>query len=466
MRAMSRASSVFSFLILFFGAVAVSLADSGDTRADNPFARIGHIVVIVTENRSFDHVFGLFPGAEGLDAAATGDPQLDRDGRPLPWLPIPGGDRKPNAPFLLEGALAGPEPVDPVHHFYIEQEQIDGGRMDRFVEASNAGGLVMGYRDGRNLAQWRLAREFTLSDHFFHAAFGGSLLNHFFLVCACAPVYPDAPGRLVSALDGQGRLSRTERSPQSALDGAPEWRNAGKVTPDGFAIGTFLPFAPVGPAGADGDVLPAQTAPTIGDRLSEKGIDWAWYAGGWADVVAGRSAPYAAPDKFQTHHQPFLYFANFGPGTPARTGRLKDGAQFFDDARNGTLPPVSFYKPVGRYNEHPAYAELDAGDAHLGEVVDRLRASPNWPDMMIVVVADENGGFRDHVAPPKIDRFGPGTRVPAIIISPFARRGFVDKTIYDGASILRTIEVRFDLAPLTARDAAATDLRAALEPRR
>ncbi len=453
---------------LFLAALFLSTPAAAEGRAEaarNPFAQIGHIVVIVTENRSFDHVFGFFPGAEGLETAGRVPPQLDQDGRPLPYLPMPGMEsRQANAPFLLEGALAGPEKIDPVHQFYVEQEQIDGGRMDRFVEASNAAGLVMGYRDARGSRQWRLAQEFTLADHFFHPAFGGSMLNHFFLVCACAPVYSNAPQNLVSQLDSQGRLARKDTSPKSALDGAPRWRNVGKVTPDGFAVGTFLPFAPVGPVSPEGDVLPVQTAPTIGDRLSEKGIGWAWYAGGWADVASGRTQAYEGDDKFQSHHQPFTYFRNFGPGTRARAEHLKDEADCLEEARRGTLPRVSFYKPVGRYNEHPAYAVFDAGDAHLGEIVDQLRASPNWADMLIVVVADENGGFWDHVAPPKVDRFGPGTRVPALVISPFARKGFVDKTVYDGTSILRTIEVRFGLKSLTARDAAAADLRGALEP--
>ncbi len=465
---MRKAPSLLILATLFLS-VLIGPAAAQDIEAAerNPFARIGHIVVIITENRSFDHVFGLFPGAEGLAAAARAKPQIDRDGRPLPDLPISGIESgQANAPFLLTGALAGPEKIDPVHQFYIEQEQIDGGLMDRFVEASNAGGLVMGYRDARASRQWRLAGEFTLADHFFHPAFGGSMLNHFFLVCACAPLYPNAPDGLVSQLDSQGRLARKSASPTSPLDGAPQWRNVGKVTPDGFAVGTFLPFAPIGPIPPTGDVLPAQTAPTIGDRLSEKGIEWAWYAGGWADVTSGRIQPYAPPDQFQTHHQPFVYFRNFGPGTPARAEHLKDAADFLEDARKGTLPPVSFYKPVGRYNEHPAYAAFDAGDAHLGDIVEALQASPNWADMLIIIVADENGGFWDHVAPPKIDRFGPGTRIPALVISPFARKGFVDKTVYDGTSILRTIEVRFGLAPLTARDAAAADLRGALEPLR
>lgn len=451
----------------------LALASGGAAAAEtgtNPFAPIGHIVVIVTENRSFDHVFGLFPGAEGLEQAARAKPQLDRDGAPLPHLPLTAGLERaaplPNAPFLLDhGGAPAAEPIDPVHDFYHEQEQINGGAMDRFVEMSNSGGLVMGYHDGRGLQQWALAREFTLADHFFHGVFGGSLFNHIFLICACAPTYPDAPPRLVARLDERGRLLRAEDSPASALDGPPKWLQVGKVSPDGVAFGKFLPFAPIGPGdlGLRGEVMPAQTAPTIGERLDEKGVTWAWFAGGWNSVASGRTATYQKPELFQAHHQPFAYFKAYGPGTAGRASHLKDSDDFLAAAAAGTLPQVSFYKPVGRLNLHPVYADFPSSDAHLGEVVSRLRASPNWPDMLIVVAADENGGFWDHVAPPVIDRFGPGTRAPALIISPFAKKGFVDKTVYDTASILRTIEARFELSPLGARDAGANDLRNALE---
>lgn len=435
---------------------------------ENPFARIGHIVIIYTENRSFDHLFGFFPGAEGLNSTAAKAPQRDHDGNAAPFLTFPFKDARfpsqiANAPFALDPLLGeAAEPVDPVHNFYQEQEQIAGGRMDHFVEVSNVGALTMGYRDGRTFRQWRLAQEFTLADHFFHGAFGGSSLNHFFLVCACAPTYADAPQEMRAAIDESGRLLRKETARSG---GDPDFVRVGKVTPDGYAFGKFLPFAPVGPPETQpqGERLPMQNAPTIADRLDEKGVSWAWYAGGWDDVATGRAPPYAAPDYFQVHHQPFLYFAGYGPGDKGRA-HLRDLADLLKDAAAGTLPQVAFYKPVGRFTGHPGYSSLHESDAHVGEIVDKLRASPNWRDMLIVVTTDENGGFWDHVGPPKVDRFGPGARVPTLIVSPFARRGFVDTTIYDTTSILRTIEARFALAPLTARDAAANDLRNALTP--
>jgi phospholipase C len=121
------------------------------------------------------------------------------------------------------------------------------------------------------------------------------------------------------------------------------------------------------------------------------------------------------------------------------------------------LPPVAFYKPQGNLNEHPGYAEVLDGDRHIAEVVDHLRREPQWAHMVVIVTYDENGGFWDHVAPPKGDRWGPGSRIPAIIVSPFAKKGFVDHTPYDTTSILRLITRRFELPMLpglAARDAA------------
>jgi phospholipase C len=233
------------------------------------------------------------------------------------------------------------------------------------------------------------------------------------------------------------------------------------VTPDGYVVGTLYSVnTPHPPGVAAAALVPNQTMPTIGDRLSEKGIDWAWYAGGWDDAIAGNVD---SGDLFQYHHHPFVYFANFADGTAAKTAHLKDETDFVAAARNGTLPAVSFVKPAGIDNEHPNYADVLTGELHVANLIERVRSGPNWKDSVIVVTYDENGGFWDHVSPPRADRWGPGTRVPAIVISPFARAGFVDHTPYETVSILALIEHRWGLAPLGPRDARAADLSAALQ---
>jgi phospholipase C len=204
--------------------------------------------------------------------------------------------------------------------------------------------------------------------------------------------------------------------------------------------------------------VPNQTQPTIGDRLSEKGVSWVWYSGGWRDAVAGH------PDRlFQFHHQPFAFYATYADGTAAKAEHLRDEDDFFRDLASGNLPAVSIIKPIGANNEHPAYAVPLTGQSHAAAIVRAIMNSPFWVDTVIIATYDENGGRWDHVAPPAVDRWGPGTRVPAIIISPFAKRRFIDHTPYDTTSILALIERRWRLQPLGTRDAAANDLTNAFE---
>ena len=225
-----------------------------------------------------------------------------------------------------------------------------------------------------------------------------------------------------------------------------------------WAVNTIQPFNPPFAAGTpDCRRLPPLDGATIGDRLTGAGIDWAWYSGGWNDAVAGHPDPL-----FQYHHQPFAYFANYAPGTAGRS-HLRDESEFLAAARSGNLPAVSFVKPVGAENEHPGYADLSRGEQHTAALIEAVRSSHDWKKTAIVVTYDENGGFWDHVAPPVVDRWGPGTRVPTLVISPRARRHFVDHESYDTTSILATIERRYGLAPLSTRDAAANDLRHAFK---
>jgi len=278
----------------------------------------------------------------------------------------------------------------------------------------------------------------------------------------------------------------------SALDGPPEFARNGNITPpnyfgDGkfYAVNTMQPpYQPSGnkPAAGAGDIryadpdkattLPAQKKATIGDALDARHINWIWYSGAWDAALAdGRRSPLEsrkviyAPDipggnpDFQPHHQPFNYYERFDPKAHAaeRAAHLKDYSALTADAAAGRLPAVAFYKPQGNVTQHPGYASVAEGDAHIADVVAKLRAGPQWPHMVIVITYDEFGGAWDHVSPPQGDLLGPGSRIPALIISPFAKRGTVDHTPYDTGSVLRLITRRFDLDVLpgiTTRDRA------------
>jgi len=460
--------------------------------------RIQHIIVIYAENRSFDHLYGLFPGANGIaNASPEQYTQVDRDGKPLTELPPAwrGNQpdpvfnvRMPNRPFRLDLPPVN-IPIDriatnPIHEFYRNIEQIDGGRNDRFASLSNAGGFTMGYYDGSVMKTWQWAKDYTLADNFFMGAFGGSYLNHQWLICACTPLADSAPASVRAQLDDRGRLKRKPESPGSALQGDIAVFD-GVVTPDGWSINTTEPpYQPSNvPPARGGDprladpsryTLPPQTSKTIGDTLTAKGISWAWYAGAWnAAIRDGMQPPDAkrmvinnrAPGApaFQTHHQPFNYFVQFAPGTAQREQHLKDYDDLVASLDKGDLPQVAFYKPQGSFTEHPGYSPVAQGDVHIAELLDRIKRSPVWSSSVVIVTYDENGGFWDHVPPPPGDRWGPGSRIPAIIVSPFAKGGYIDHTLYDTTSILKLITRRFDLEPLRGVRGAVGDLTNALE---
>jgi phospholipase C len=449
------ACSLFAALL----ALGIPPVSQAKQPASKDLSKIRNIVVIYLENHSFDNLYGLFPGADGLaNGPRRTTLQTDSAGKPYAYLPRvmdtlkkpPEPDHRfpeklPNRPFEIGQYVPKGERIgDPTHRFYQHQQQINGGRMDRFAAVSNVGGLAMGYYDGRDLPLWDFARRYTLADRFFAGTFGGSFINHMWMICACTPRHPNPP-----------KANRVELGPRGELlkDGA--------FTPDGYAVNTiYSSYSPHGPeAGHPEKILPPLTMPTIGDRLSDKGTDWAWYASGWNDALAGKAAP-----SFQFHHQPFAYFKRYGDGTAERAAHLKDEADFLKSIDDGSLPSVVFYKPIGTDNEHPGSTDLLTGEKRVAGILGQLEKSPQWPHMMVIVTYDEHGGFWDHVPPPKGDRWGPGSRVPTLIISPFSRGGHIDHTTYDTTSILKLIETRFGLAPLGSRDARANNLIGALHP--
>lgn len=471
-------------------------------------AHVKNIIVIYAENRSFNNLFANFPGVEKPLSALKAEEyqQRDRDGKLLDTLPpiwkglvpkahvvdhqeyyIPEAAdftrQLPNAPFVLRGPEGEHLPHGVVtrdlwHLFYQNQMQINGGKNDKFAAWADSGALTMGYYGDSvyNLRLWQLAEEYTLCDNFFQGAFGGSFLNHQYLIAARPPFYPNVTSspassqiaELESSDPTDIRLKPLSDSPASALQGAPKFGKSA-LTPEGYAVNTMAPpYWPSGtqdtqnPALADAskpETLVPQQHAHIGNALDTKGIAWAWYAGAWQFALDNKAAQGKFPTMpdFQHHHQPFNYFANLGPDHPkARATHLRDGGigdtsssnKFLADVEKGVLPPVTFYKPQGNLNMHAGYADVASGDCHIAHVINSLKNGPQWKSSVVVVTFDENGGWWDHVAPPKGDRWGPGSRIPALVISPFARKGFVDHTVYDTGSVMRLINRVFDVPPL------------------
>jgi phospholipase C len=486
--------------------------------------KIGHIVVIYAENHSFDEEFGGFPNANGLKNLVPDQyVQRDRDGSVMAKLPPvfggvidghevnPNGQaftqipqsattNMPNAPFSINAKKGGmnlPASVatrDMYHRFYENQMQIDGGKNDKMAAWADSGGMVMGHYDYSGATKdqhplWQLAKDWVLADNFFQSAFGGSYLNHQYLICACANTLtpaqqsrPTSTGGTVtvnpSVLNADGvTLTTNASSPASSLNGPPSFVNSSTITPLDATNNVYYfvntaqpPYLPTGNTTVDpgtgatvpnldnAGTVPPQTATTIGDELSTAGVSWAWYAGAMQYAIDHGSAVASLDTRgnqvpnFQFHHNPFNYYANFAPGTQARADHLKDGGlggdKLIADIDAGNLPAVTFYKPQGNLNGHPGYTDLTTNDEHVIDVVNHLMAGPQWNDMVIIVTYDEFGGQWDHVAPPKGDAFGPGTRIPAIIISPFARKHKVDHTQYDTTSILKLITEKYALPML------------------
>jgi acid phosphatase len=533
-----------SFAALIVGTVAVSGAGAG--RGDDQLKKINHFVVIYEENHSFDNVYGRWEGVNGLASAdAAHTIQIGQGGVPYTCLlqndvnltspPLPADctdtttatsftSHFRNAPFSIEayippsartcpqpgvfapnGLLPSPSNLpggctrDLVHRFYQEQYQLNDGRQNRYTTGSDAVGLTQGYYDTRALPVYAYLHSgghphYAIADDFFQSAFGGSFLNHQWLVAAATPTYPGAPASLHSVIDTNGMPNNyalyhaTGPVSDQALTVFCPSLVAGRACGD-YAVNTIQPTFQ--PTSSNPTKLPPQSGPTIGDRLSAAGVSWAWYSGGWSNAdgdvggpgwtngtgptcsdpesFANPAFPYCPSKVFQFHHQPLNYYASFAPGTSGRT-HLRDEQEFIQLAESSTkdcnLPAVSFVKPVGLENEHPGYTSETRGSDHLVQLLQAIDSSRCAKDTMVIVTYDEFGGQWDHVSPPgqggtagPHDLWGPGTRIPALVVSPFLRGNFVvDHTQYDTTSILATVERRYGLAPLSSRDAAVNDL--------
>ena len=428
---------------------------------------------------------------------------------------------------------------DLVHRYYQEQYQLNNGQQNLYVTGSDALGLSIGYYDTRKLPVYNYlhsdgAPPYVVLDNFFQAAFGGSFLNHQWLVAAQTPTWngvavnDGSAADLHSVVDANGMptsyplyslplgtAARDKALTASCNPPAGRPSTPGTVVCGDFAINTIQPWSqPYLPGTSVTSRLPLLSGLTIGDRLSQAGIDWAWYSGGWSNAAGNvgepgwtngtaplpansRSVapcpdshtipnavwPYCPDNLFQFHHQAFNYFANFREGTDARRKHLRDEAEFIEAARNGHLKPVSFVKPIGEENEHPGYATVNEGSQHLRDLLMAIDDGPDADNTLVVVTYDEFGGQWDHVPPPGQggtdgvhDKFGPGTRIPALLVSRHFDRSTVDHTQYDTTSILATIERRFGLAPvgvkyaagpmIQARDAIVHDFSAAIRASR
>jgi len=428
------------------------------------------------------------------------------------------------------GAQAGGCTRDLVHRFYQEQYQLNGGAMNRYAIGSDAAGLAMGHYDTTQLQSYKYlmgkaAPKFAVADKFFSGVFGGSFANGQWLISATLPEWSGAPDATHAVLDQNGM----PKSQQLAAGTLGEYNYYKSPNADGvkdgqltqacglpttnpkalcgnYVVNTTFPVESPYPARSVVDrLVPLLKYKTVGDRLNDAGVDWAWYSGGWSNANGltgqpgwtngdsavprdyldtdgkpasnprGCSDPTAdpatewpvCPDKdFQYHHQSFNYFYNWSTATPEtqanRARNLQDMAAWYPLTEGNTcgLKPVSFVQELGPRNQHPGYGSAYVGDEQIANVLKSIYEGPCAQDTLTVVTYDEFGGAWDHVPPPgqgsatkgAHDEFGPGTRIPALIVSNALPRSGVDSTTYDLASVIGTITAKYGLEPVNRRD--------------
>jgi phospholipase C len=372
-------------------------------------SRIKHVVFLIKENRTFDTLFGTFPGADG---ATTGQ--------------------------LCDGSTvklrrAADRTDDVEHRFVPALRAMNGGRMNCFDRLWNGGRLqsYVQYHDDQIPNYWAYARRYALADRFFSSVYGPTGIEHLWTIAAQSDRFVDHENRgqygagpareycedhreLAWSFD---RLSPAERDEALRLENS--FRTAGRI--HRFWVKRW----------------PCVDIRTLPDLLSAHHISWKDYRG---------DNPWVEPFKMIRH-------IRYGPDW----ARVVPESQFVRDVGSGRLPAVAWLTPPVGLSDHPP-ASLCEGENWTVRTLNALMRSPLWPSTIVVLTWDDFGGFYDHVAPPHMDLYGLGPRVPAIIISPWSKPGFVEHATLEFSSVLKTIEELHGLPPLAVRDRVANDI--------
>jgi phospholipase C len=335
-----------------------------------------------------------------------------------------------------------------------------------------------------------LADEYSMSDNFHQSVMGGTGANHVMLGTGDAIFWSDGLGNPTTPpshianpnplpgtddvytvdLNFDGNFTECGNPAQpgiqpvlSYLASLPYRPKSNCVPSHYYMINNdspgFLPDGTVDAAGiASGGSIPPTNVRTIGEALNEKGVSWAYYAGAYNAAVQLQHNP-ASTDPAVKVGAAYCNICNFESyataimGDPAqRAAHIKDATDFFAAVDNGSLPSVSFVKPDGLLDGHPASSKFDLFEGMVKKMVDHLKANPElFNDTALLITLDEGGGFYDSGYMQPLDFFGDGPRIPLIIVSPFTRGGHVNHTYTDHVSILKFIERNWHLQPLTAR---------------
>ncbi len=343
---------------------------------------IQHIIVVVMQNSSFDHLFGTFPAPaagtiEGLRPGVPGYVQTDALGNSV-------------SPALLTTLATKALPEGRVPYTQV----MDGGLMDKYAYYN--GDVSMDYYDGTIAGistLWAYAQQYAIADHYFSSVIAEAPTNQLYMVAAS---------------DNNAQYS----------------------------------VQPVyGPCNQPDTAAKPLTIPNVGDQLTQKGVTWGVYMESLGDCTSENP-----------EHNPFQYF------TSTYNQNLWDYTKFATDVSANNLPGVSFVIPNNADDMHPGYGPVTNGAAFLDNLVKAVQATPAWANTAIVVTWDTGGGWYDHVPPPAVDAQGLGSRVPLMVISPLAKKGYVSHAQMDHVSILRFIQNNWGLPPLNSRNSMSNDL--------
>ncbi|HZV78486.1 MAG TPA: alkaline phosphatase family protein [Candidatus Binatus sp.] len=385
-------------LLSSIAVAACTQSGPGDiTRAIAPASK-KHIIIIIQENRSFDNMFNGFPGADTVQRGMT-----PGGGVPLAAVPFENGT------------------LDPGHFHYSYTAAYDGGKMDGF-NGEGTFSAVGGYHpvpeptnypyaylpQSETKPYWNLAKQFTLADRMFTSNSGPSFPAHQYLIAAQSNNADEVPSGLIWGCDAPpGTLV-----PQLQSDGSE-------------STGVF----------------PCFDYTSLGDELDAAGISWRYYTPGPTYIFNGLDA-----------------LRNIRYSNDWTTDLAIPETSILTDIASGKLAQVSWVTPQLTNSDH-ALAASPTGPQWVASIVDAVGASKYWNNTVIFIVWDDWGGWYDHVPPPQLDTMGLGFRVPLIVISPYAKRGYVSHVQHEFGSILRFTEETFGLATLSASDARADDLR-------
>jgi phospholipase C len=400
--------------MLLAAALAFAAAPA-QSQAPDPIHKIRHVIIIMQENRSFDTYFGTFPGADGIPM---------RNGAPTACVPNPRGDCVRPFHDANDRNRGGP------HSARAAVAAINGGKMDGFVtvaertrrgcrdtNAPNCGGdiEVMGYHDGRELANyWKYAHDYVLQDRMFEPNASWSLPQHLFLVSEWSAWCK----RVGEPMSCENELQSPDYPPDFRSS-SPRFRAPGPGRPDyAWTDLTYL--------------------------LHAHHVSWAYYvmAGTEPDCANDHEdcGPVQQKAKTPGIWNPLPYFETVKKD--GELGNIRDLREFYTAAANGTLPSVVWICPAGPYSEHPP-GLVSRGQAYVTGLINAVMRGPQWSSTAIFLSWDDWGGFYDHVAPPKVDENGYGLRVPGIVISPYARRGFIDHQTLSHDAYVKFIEDDF-----------------------